>query len=96
MAAVNLIACAWQFLVVGVPGYNEFLLINVLMNLSCAYIDSLAEGISAVITKLSNKLKAIEELEGKTDDEGDDSMRAYCPEPGFKNKKIRPVYTFTV
>ena len=47
------------------------------MNLSCAYIDCLAEGITAVITKLNNQLKAIEELDGKKKEEGDDSMKAY-------------------
>ena len=77
MAIINLLACFWLYTIQGIPSFDQFMWINFLMNLSCAYIDCLAEGISAVVTKLSNKLKAIEELEGKTDDEGDDSMRAY-------------------
>ena len=77
MAVINLFACFWLYSIRGTPSFDQFMWINILWNLSCAYIDCLAEGISAVITKLSNKLKAIEELEGKTEDEGDDSMRAY-------------------
>ena len=77
MALINLVGCFWLYSIDGTPQYAEFMWINILWNLSCAYIDCLAEGVSAVVTKLSNKLKAIEELEGKDEGEGDDSMRAY-------------------
>ena len=77
MAVINILACFWLYTIQGAPGYDEFRWINILMNISCAYIDCLAEGVSAVVTKLSNKLKAIEQLEGKAGDEGDDSMKAY-------------------
>ena len=77
MAMVNLGACYWLYSINRVPNYYEFMWVITLMNISSAYIDCLAEGISALITKLSYKIKAIEELQGDKKEEEEDSIGAY-------------------
>ena len=58
------------------PSYNQLLLVWTIMNFAYAYIDSLAEGISAVQTKNLQRVAALEALNGK-EGEGDDMMKAF-------------------
>ena len=53
-----------------------FLWIFFFYNIAIAYVDSLAEGISAIITKDMEKIKKINALKGEHSS-GDDSMKAF-------------------
>jgi hypothetical protein len=58
------------------PQYNLFMMCMLVMNWGVAYVDTLAEGISAMITKYNEKIEVLEAMDGK-EEEGDSSMTAF-------------------
>ena len=76
---MSIVVClsSLYFLVDPAPGYWAFLLILNLRNVGVAYIDALAEGISSVVTKETQKIQHLKaELEEDDEDEKDTSLQA--------------------
>ena len=73
---VSMVAAAWM-VVDPRPTATSFTLSNLLLSWSVAYIDTMAEGMTAVITKIYERIKILEELENGKKDGDDDSMTAF-------------------
>ena len=59
------------------PGYGMFTFVNMINSTATAYIDTMAEGMSAVITKSFARVKALEAVTSGNENKEDDSMTAY-------------------
>lgn len=73
--------CLWVFNTAE-PGFPTILWSNVSLNMCVAFIDALAEGISAVNTKMTKKILALKEVEKREtgnvlEDEGDNEMKSF-------------------
>ena len=88
MSALNAAACAFicfgnYFVGLDVPTFDMIWYANFMLNISVAFIDALAEGISAINTKLEQKIKTLKEVEKRETgnvlaDEGEDNeMKAF-------------------
>ena len=60
-AALHCATCI--FIALHEPNYNTFLYANIILNICTAFIDALAEGISAINTKMTVKIAKLKEAE---------------------------------
>lgn len=76
MCIIHIFFSAYLFITPN-PQISSMFLVFTICNITTAYIDTLANGISAIITKNEEKIKALESI-GKEDQElGDTSMRSF-------------------
>ena len=59
------------------PSYTTFTVMIFFLNFTVSYIDSLAEGISAVVTKMYHQVRILEQIEGLSPKEDNVSMKAF-------------------
>ena len=68
------------------PDFYLYTGINVMINFSTAYIDTMAEGLSAILTKYFDQIKVLEALDMKEGEEAEDnSMTAYGNYNGLRS-----------
>ena len=73
---VSMVAAGWM-VVDPRPNTTSFTLSNLLLSLSVAYVDTMAEGMTAITSKIYERIKVLEELENGEKDGDDDSMTAF-------------------
>ena len=73
---VSMLTSAW-LVISPRPQATSFTISNLILSWSVAYVDTMAEGMSAVITKIYERIKILEELENGKEEGDDDSMTAF-------------------
>ena len=73
---ISMITAAWMA-IDSHPTVLSFTISNLILSWSVAYVDTMAEGMSAVITKIYERIKVLEELENGKKDGDDESMTAF-------------------
>ena len=73
---ISMLTAAWMALD-SHPTVLSFTISNLILSWSVAYIDTMAEGMSAVITKIYERIKVLEELENGKIEGDDESMTAF-------------------
>ena len=73
---ISMLTAAWMA-INDRPSTLSFTITNLILSSSVAYVDTMAEGMSAVITKIYERVKVLEELENGKKDGDDNSMTAF-------------------
>lgn len=76
MCLVHILASVYLF-ITPKPDLNTMFIVFIACNISVAYVDTLANGLTAIVTKNNERIKALESIGKKKEEGGDTSMKSF-------------------